>query len=195
MKNVVPIIESIDKNKVLPSAEIVYRNSIMLVIKHPFENKYLYLHNKKYGWNVLVQGGVEEKENIFISAIREMIEETGYYDIKSITKLDFEMDNVYYAAHKNQNRYAIIKTFFIQLNSLKQQEHENDAEILFDTYENLYNIFGAPFRHHYYLLGIATGNQENIENENPHKLGTLNLINHKVSYRKSEEAPNFKVNS
>lgn len=188
--NIVPIIESIDNNKLVPSAKTVYRNCIMLVIKHPTENKFLYLHNKKFGWNVLVQGGIEEGENSFVSAIREMTEETGYCDIKSITKLDFEMDNVYYAAHKNQNSYAIIETFYIELNSLKQIEHENESEILFDTYENLYDIFGAPFRHHYYLLGIATGKQQNVASKDQSKLGTLDLINHKVTYRNINDKPN-----
>lgn len=188
-KQIVPIIESIDGNKLVPSAKTVYRDCIMLVIKHPSEDKYLYLHNKKFAWNVLVQGGIEEGENPFISAIREMTEETGLYDIKSIIKLDFEMDNVYYAAHKAQNRYAIIKTFYIELNSLKQLDHEDESDILFDTYENLYDIFGAPFRHHYYLLGIATGNQQNIDNGNQSKLGTLNLVNHKVTYRNIDDRP------
>ncbi len=186
----VPIIESIDDNKLVATAKTVYRDCIMLVIKHAIENKFLYLHNKKFGWNVLVQGGIEEGENAFISAIREMTEETGYYDIKSITKLDFEMDNVYYAAHKNQNRYAIIKTFYIELNSLKQIEHEDESETLFDTYENLYDIFDAPFRHHYYLLGIATGKQQNIDSKNQSKLGNLDLVNHKVTYRKINDKPN-----
>ncbi len=188
-KNIVPIIESIDENKMVATAKTVYRDCIMLVIKHPEENKFLYLHNKKFGWNVLVQGGIEADENPFVSAIREMTEETGFCDIKSITKLDFEMDNVYYAAHKNQNRYAIIKTFYIELNSLKQVEHEDESEILFDTYEKLYDIFGAPFRHHYYLLGIATGKQKNIESNNQAKLGTLDLINHKVTYRDINDRP------
>lgn len=191
MKNtIVPIIESIDENKLNASAKTVYRDCIMLVIKHPTENKYLYLHNKKFGWNVLVQGGIEEGENPFVSAIREMTEETGFFDIKSIKKLDFEMDNVYFAAHKNQNRYAIIKTFYIELNSLDQIEHEAESEILFDNYKNLYNIFGAPFRHHYYLLGIALGKQNNVKNTNQAKLGTLTLVNHKVTYRNLEDRPN-----
>lgn len=189
MKKVVPIIESIDENKLVPSAKTVYRDCIMLVIKHPTQNKYLYLHNKKFGWNVLVQGGIEQDENPFVSAIREMTEETGFYDIKSITKLDFEMDNVYYAAHKNQNRYAIIQTFYIELNSLKQLEHENESEILFATYKQLFNIFGAPFRHHYYLLGIATGNEKNVASKNQSKLGSLELVNHKVTYRDFNDRP------
>lgn len=119
-----------------------------------------------------------------------MTEETGYYDMKSITKLDFEMDNVYYAAHKNQNRYAIIETFYIELNSLNQIEHENESDILFDTYENLFDIFDAPFRHHYYLLGIAIGKQQNVASKDQSKLGTLDLINHKVTYRNIKDKPN-----
>lgn len=185
----IPIIESIDENKVVSSAKTVYRDSIMLVVKHPNENKYLYLHNKKFGWNILLQGGIDENENVLISAIRELIEETGFNDIRSVTKLDFEMDNVYYAAHNNENRYALIKTFYIELNSLNQIEHEDEAEILFDTYENLYDLFGASFRHHYYLLGVATGKEKNLISSDVSKLGTLDLINQQVKYRESNDNP------
>jgi len=185
----VPIIESIDENKVVPSAKTVYRDCIMLVVKHPSEDKYLYLHNKKFGWNILLQGGIDQNENMIVSAVRELIEETGFNDIKSVTKLDFEMDNVYYAAHKNENRYAMIKTFYIELNSLNQGSHEDEAEILFDNYENLYDLFGAPFRHHYYLLGLAIGKEKNVVSKKTTKLGTLDLINHQVKYRKVEDKP------
>ena len=182
----IPIIESIDENKLVPSAETIYRDCIMLVVKHPTENKYLYLHNKKFGWNILIQGGVEDNESPMLSAVRELVEETGYSDIKKVEKLPFEMDNVFYAAHKNQNRYAKIKTYFIELNSLAQNQHEDEAEVLFDTYENLYNLFGAPFRHHYYLLSVAIGkeNANDLDENNPHKLGSLELVNQKVLYRK-----------
>lgn len=185
----IPIIESIDENKVVKDAETIYRDCIMLVVKHPTENKYLYLHNKKFGWNVLIQGGIEKDENPMISALRELIEETGFYDIKKIEKLPFEMDNVFYAAHKNQNRYARIKTYFIELASLKQKEHEDEAEVLFDTYENLYDLFGAPFRHHYYLLGVAIGaqNPNDLDVNNSGKLGALELVNQQVSYRESDQ--------
>jgi 8-oxo-dGTP pyrophosphatase MutT (NUDIX family) len=50
------------------------------VVKHPSENKYLYLHYKRIGWNTLVQGGIDDGENPMISAIRELVEETGFYD-------------------------------------------------------------------------------------------------------------------
>ncbi len=185
----IPVIESIDENKPILGVKTVYRDSIMLVVKHPHEDKYLYLHNKKFDWNILLQGGIDENENMLISAIRELIEETGYNDIKSVTKLDFEMDNVYYAAHKNENRYALIKTFYIELNSLYQLEYEDDAEVLFETYENLYDLFGAPFRHHYYLLGIATGKEVFTVNDDSSKLGNVTLINQQVKYRKISDNP------
>jgi 8-oxo-dGTP pyrophosphatase MutT (NUDIX family) len=184
----IPIIESIDENKLMADAPTVYRDCIMLVVKHPMENKYLYLHNKKFGWNILIQGGIEENENSMISAIRELVEETGFTDIKKIEKIPFDMDNVFYAAHKNQNRYARIKTYFIELNSLVQSEHEDEAEVLFASYEELYELFGAPFRHHYYLLSVAIGaeNADNLDINNSQKLGNVELINQKVSYKKSE---------
>lgn len=192
MNNIVPIIESIDGNKVVPNAETIYRDCVMLVVKHPKEKKYLYLHNILFGWNVLVQGGIEKGENEYASALRELKEETGFCDVKSIKKLDFYMDNVYYAAHKKQNRYAVIQTFYIELKSLKQVEHEQESEILFDTYDNLFEIFGEPFRHHFYLLGIALKKQKNVVSNDESKLGTLTLVNHKVTYRNLDERPDKK---
>lgn len=185
---IIPIIESIDENKIVKDADTVYRDCIMLVVKHPTEDKYLYLRNKKFGWNILIQGGIECNENPMISALRELTEETGYFDVKKIEKLPFEMDNVFYAAHKNVNRYAKIKTYFVELASLLQQGHEEEAEILFDTYENLYNLFGVPFRHHYYLLMVAIGleNPNDLDVASPTKLGSLELTNQQVSYRNSE---------
>ena len=182
----VPIIESIDENKPLEGARVVYRNAVIIVVKHPFEDKYLYLHNKKFGWNILVQGGIEDDEDPAISAVRELEEETGYFDIKKIEKMPFEMDNVFYAAHKNENRYAIIKNYYIELASLKQKEHEDDAEVLFENYEKLYDIFGPQFRHHYFLIGLATG-KENLNDISEKKLGSVELVNHKVSYRPDGE--------
>lgn len=186
---IIPIIESIDENKVVQNAKTVYRDSIMLVVKHPKEDKYLYLHNKKFGWNILIQGGVDQGENVLISAIRELIEETGYNDIKSIKKLDFEMDNVYYAAHKKENRYAMIKTFYIELNSLEQIKHEDEADVFFDTYKNLYDLFGPSFRHHYYLLGIALNKEELKKNKDKTMLGSIKLTNQIVKYRNINDNP------
>ena len=183
MKKLIPIIESVDENAVRGDAETIYRDCIMLVVKHPGEEKYLYISNKKFGWNFLVQGGIEEGENMLVSAIRELVEETGFTDIKSVKKLDFIMDNVYYAAHKKQNRYAVVYTFYIELNSLTQKEHEDVGKIKFDTYKNLKDIFGAAFVHHYYLLGIATGNQKEEVSVDKTRLGENKLVNHMVKYR------------
>ncbi len=161
------------------------RDVIMIVVKHPTEDKYLYIHYKNFGWNVLVQGGIEDNENSFISAVRELEEETGFYDIASIEKLPLEMDNVFYAAHKKVNRLAKIKTFFIKLNSMAQKSHEDEFDVMFDTYENLYDIFGPSFRHHYFLLGIAVGKEsmDNLDVNDENHLGNVEMVNHKISYR------------
>ncbi|MDR1027131.1 MAG: NUDIX hydrolase [Rickettsiales bacterium] len=181
----IPIIESIDENKLRPGAKMVRRDVIMLVVRHPSEEKYLYLHNKKFGWNILVQGGVEQGENPMAAAIRELTEETGFHDIRSVRRLPLDMDNVFYAAHKNENRYARIQTYLIELAGLDQLPHEDEAEVLFETYENLARIFGAGFAHHAFLLGVAAGrfSVDDLDPNNPSHLGPIELANLKVSYR------------
>ncbi len=185
----IPIIESVDNNKPTKGIKTVYRDSIMLVVKHPTKETYLYLHNKKFDWKILVQGGINPGENEIIAAVRELIDETGYNDIKSIIKLDFEMDNVYYAAHKNENRYAMIKTFYIELKTLRRDVSEEGVDVLFDTYENLCDLFGDNFKHHYYLLGIAIGKEKAIVNKDKTKLGRHKLNNLVVSYRNKKDNP------
>ncbi len=181
----IPIIESVNENKQVPGVKTIERDVVILVVKHPVEDKYLYLHYKKIGWNVLVQGGIDNGENPMIAAVRELVEETGFYDIKKIERLPLDMDNIFYAAHKNENRYARAKTYFIELASLKQNPHEDDFDIAFDTYENLFEIFGPAFTHHYFLLAVAIG-KESIDGLNPNDskhLGQFELTNLRVSYR------------
>ncbi|MDR2933737.1 MAG: NUDIX domain-containing protein [Rickettsiales bacterium] len=181
----IPIIEADNENRVMPGVETIERDTILAVVKHPTEDKYLYLKYKKLPWNVLIQGGIEGGENPMISALRECIEETGFYEIRSIQKLPLDFDNVFYAAHKNVNRYSRVKTYFIELASLAQKPHEDEFDILFDTYENMQDIFGPAFAHHYFLLGVAIGKQsiDDLDYNSSTYLGKLKLDGLKVSYR------------
>lgn len=98
------------------------RDSVFAIVKHWRENKYFCLDWKKFGWKSFVIGGVEEGESAEQAALREVKEETGYHDIKSITPVGPENHSNYYAEHKGVNRYGKYKTFLIKLGSGKRNQ-------------------------------------------------------------------------
>lgn len=111
-----------------------YRNVVNVVIKHPSENKYLCVRNKKFNWTNFVMGGIEGDESVIEAGIREVKEETGYTDIMIEKEMEFIYYDNFYAAHKDVNRHITCHTIVGKLNSLEQikrsQEEEDLADVL-----------------------------------------------------------------
>ncbi|MBU0977904.1 MAG: class I tRNA ligase family protein, partial [Nanoarchaeota archaeon] len=66
------------------------RSSIFAIVKHWSEDKYLCLDWKNFNWKSLIIGEVDTGEKFEEAAVREVREETGYSDIKSIREIGFE---------------------------------------------------------------------------------------------------------
>ncbi len=113
-----------------PDKPMTERKVVVVVMKHPTEDKYLCMNNKKFGWIDFVMGGIEGDETPPEAAARELEEESGYTDYELAGELpDIYYDN-FYAAHKDVNRHIEVHTVYGKLKSLEKKERsEEEAEI------------------------------------------------------------------
>jgi leucyl-tRNA synthetase/FMN phosphatase YigB (HAD superfamily) len=105
------------------------RNNIHAIIRNPKNNTYLVQKWKEHGWQSFITGGIENSENIIDAARREVLEETGYKNIKYIQNLheDWQVHSYFFAKHKDENRYMRAQAVFFDLiDEDKQDVHEED---------------------------------------------------------------------
>ena len=121
-----------EKNPPRKDADNTTRHVVCNIIKHPTEDKYLVLKYKDLNWNNFVMGGIEEGETVVEAGIREMKEETGYYDIKNAYQINATSFDEFYAAHKGVNRKIVQECIVIELNSLDKQAISKEEEDKYD---------------------------------------------------------------
>jgi len=102
------------------------REMVVGIVKHWSEEKYYVLDWDKFGWTSFVIGGIEKDETAEEAVAREVAEETGYQDIKSIKKIGFSAHNSFFAHHKDVNRYGIHDTYVVELASDKYIEPKQE---------------------------------------------------------------------
>ncbi|RLC37759.1 leucine--tRNA ligase [Candidatus Falkowbacteria bacterium] len=122
------------KERARKDAKIVRRNVVYGLVKNLKNNKIMLLKWPEYKTCTFVVGGVKEGENSIEAAKREIIEETGYKNLKFIRQIGDEVHVSYYAMHKNENRYAYAKCFYFELenddNGGINEEEKSKHEVL-----------------------------------------------------------------
>ncbi|MEK7095588.1 MAG: NUDIX domain-containing protein, partial [Patescibacteria group bacterium] len=93
----------------------VTRKTAHALVLDKKNNRFLCLDWEKFGWHSGIIGGVDEGETYEEAATREIKEETGYKNIKFVKELGGEQHNHFFAAHKDENRYAIGQGLLFEL--------------------------------------------------------------------------------
>ena len=113
------------KDAIRPDKETVHRKMIVAIIKHWNEDKIFCLDWEKFNWHSFILGGIDEGEKPEDAARREVIEESGYKNFKSVKKIGFRTHSNFFAEHKDVNRYSDSECFVVEL---ADGEHEEPSE-------------------------------------------------------------------
>jgi leucyl-tRNA synthetase len=114
-------------NPHVPGKKVVTREATINIVYNPKTKKYLCLKWKQQGWTTFITGGVEEGEDALESGKREILEETGYKNMKLIRELG-KTQSQFFAAHKDVNRIANNTIFLFELED-EERDEVDSAEL------------------------------------------------------------------
>jgi leucyl-tRNA synthetase len=108
-----------EPGKIKEDKPFVERDAILAIVKHWKEDKYLALKWKKVAWHTFITGGPENGQSFEEAARNEILEETGYKNLKLIKKLPM-VHAKFYHVPKEQNRFAHFHSFCFKLQDGEQ---------------------------------------------------------------------------
>jgi leucyl-tRNA synthetase len=98
------------------------RNGVLFIVKHWSEEKYLLNISEQWNWKILFTGGIDPGESPYEATKREVLEETGYKNIKSIKKINFSHTDNFYRVHKGDNAMVEQTNMIVELADGEQLE-------------------------------------------------------------------------
>ncbi len=107
-------------NPPVESKREVTRKTILAIVRNSKDNTYLALKWKAQSWTTFITGGVDEGEDLIEAAKREVLEETGYKNIKLVRVLGGPIQTKFFASHKDENRVAYGTSILFELENDEQ---------------------------------------------------------------------------
>ncbi len=111
-----------DAHPLKDDKEIIRRKTVHVLVKHPQQQKLLMLYWTIQKGDTFIVGGVEDGEDVVEAARREVLEETGYKNLRFVRQLGGEVHSQYYAMHKDINRYAEAQGIVFELENEERVE-------------------------------------------------------------------------
>ncbi len=99
----------------------IERDAIIAIVKHWQENTYLTLKWKQVDWATFITGGIEDGQTAEEAARMEVLEETGYKNLKLVKFLG-GLHSKFFHNPKNVNRFAHFQSFYFELENDEQDE-------------------------------------------------------------------------
>ncbi|MEK7628377.1 MAG: class I tRNA ligase family protein [Patescibacteria group bacterium] len=112
--------------------DFVKRDAICAVVRNPKDDTYLCVSWKQASMKGLVTGGVEPEEDIVQAARREILEETGYKNLRLVRNTGFALHSLFYHRLKKQNRWARFQYLFFELEDESRNSIDEHEEALHD---------------------------------------------------------------
>ncbi|MCE9644245.1 class I tRNA ligase family protein [Candidatus Parcubacteria bacterium] len=138
-------ISSKGEDKIHPELPLVKREAICAVVRNPKNDTYLCVSWKGVAMNGLVTGGLEEGEDVVEAARREVLEETGYMNLRLVEEPSWVVQTQFYHRIKKQNRWARFHYVFFELkDEARASVEENEAalhEVVWKKEEELKSFF------------------------------------------------------
>ncbi len=116
---VIPVITD-PTNPHRPDKRTATRRTVHAIIENEKDGTFLTLKWKQFNWRTVVQGGVDDGEDVVQAALREVKEETGYTDLEVVQVLGGPIHTEHFADHKDENRIAITTGIHFRLLSDKR---------------------------------------------------------------------------
>lgn len=124
----------------------VHTDAIIAMVKHWSEDKYIALKWKQVAWGTFLTGGIDEGMNAEDTVRKEILEETGYKNIKKLSKLGM-VHSRFYHVPKKLNKFTHAYVFEVELDTGEQDPvdsaEQEKHEVLWLTVEELQKFLTA----------------------------------------------------
>ncbi|HBR79870.1 MAG TPA: leucine--tRNA ligase, partial [Candidatus Moranbacteria bacterium] len=150
-----------EPGKIKENEPFIERDAVTAIVKHWEKDEYIILKWKKVAWHTFITGGPEGEQSPEEGARMEILEETGYKNLKLAKELPM-VHSRFYHVPKKVNRFAHFSVFYFQLENGEKQDiskdDQNNHDVLWISGDKIEKILTADS--HKYIWKILNGSEE-----------------------------------